>query len=236
MVHWQSEGGVACWFCKLYSHARRSPWPAAAPLWARCGGAARAAAPPPGPRAGPPWQAAAESGCVVGLRARQATHDSESCAQRLPTTPSSKRPTRARTHTPSSLQLVPVRGSEWVKPERYRRFTMICQAAGSVALGWEALKRRVPEVRARRRRRRQRSSRPMHAQKPTWQAIHCLPPHPTPISPPAPAPPAGRYGLTPPGGRSRSPSRAPRAAASHATCTTQQSAPTCSGGGRLCPL
>ncbi|KAG2424176.1 hypothetical protein HXX76_014709 [Chlamydomonas incerta] len=44
------------------------------------------------------------------------------------------------------IQVLPLRRVGLIQPERYRRFTLVCQAAGSVALGWEALRQLVPEV------------------------------------------------------------------------------------------
>jgi len=45
------------------------------------------------------------------------------------------------------VEVVPLHHSDWVRPERYRHFTMIRQAVGAARLGWEALSMRVPEVR-----------------------------------------------------------------------------------------
>lgn len=44
------------------------------------------------------------------------------------------------------IQVVELRSSDKLKPERYPSFTMIRQALGAVAVGWEALQLRVPEV------------------------------------------------------------------------------------------
>ncbi|KIZ06575.1 alpha-1,2-mannosyltransferase [Monoraphidium neglectum] len=47
---------------------------------------------------------------------------------------------------PQPFEVVPLKRTHLVRPERYRRFTMIRQAAGSALLGWEALSLRVPQV------------------------------------------------------------------------------------------
>ncbi|KAG2432718.1 hypothetical protein HYH02_012852 [Chlamydomonas schloesseri] len=44
------------------------------------------------------------------------------------------------------IQVLPLRRVGLVQPEHYPRFTLLRQALGSVALGWEALRQCVPEV------------------------------------------------------------------------------------------
>lgn len=43
--------------------------------------------------------------------------------------------------------IVPLEGTHLIQSERYRRFTLAGQALGSIKLGWEALNKRVPQVR-----------------------------------------------------------------------------------------